>query len=159
MAAITLLASGSVLDDSNSFDVGSLPLAKLAPVVHDHLEARQRWMNTLAQQRRLQAEQKMATKERIAERARQREEEIRQREAIREETARLSGLGLRAKNVPFWRDVERDFRRHRSECKRKQRRARTIAAKHTMLTRASDAQRSNRHISDGRKFSGRYGGF
>merc|ERR1711920_155857 len=64
MAAITLLASGSVLDDSNSFDVGSLPLAKLAPVVHEHLEARQRWMNTLAQQRRLQEEHSVPDRER-----------------------------------------------------------------------------------------------
>merc|ERR1712203_905706 len=78
MGAVTLLASGSVPDDSNSFDVGSLPLAKLAPVVHEHLEARQRWMNTLAQQRRLQEEHRMAERERRAERARQREEAFRQ---------------------------------------------------------------------------------
>merc|ERR1711920_623663 len=65
MGAVTLLASGSVLDDSSSFDVGSLPLAKLAPVVHEHLEARQRWMNTLAEQRRVQEEHRMAKRERI----------------------------------------------------------------------------------------------
>merc|ERR1711920_620494 len=163
LGAVTLLASGSVLDDSNSFDVGSLPLAKLAPVVHDHLEARQRWMNALARERRLREERQRAEEERIAEkiaeRARERKEAARQREAIRQETARLSGLCLRVKNVPFWRDVERDFRRHRSECKRKQCRARAIAAKHTTLTVPSAGQRSNRRISDGRKFSGRYGGF
>merc|ERR1712151_451425 len=101
----------------------------------------------------------MAEQERRAERAREREEARRQWEAIREETARLSGLGLRAKNVPFWRDVERDFRRHRSEFKRKQCRARAIAAKHAMLSLPSTRQRSNRRISDGRKFSGRFGGF
>merc|ERR1712151_712655 len=101
----------------------------------------------------------MAEQERRAERARQRKEARRQWEAIREETARLSGLGLRAKNVPFWRDVERDFRRHKSECKRKECRARAIAAKRTMVTMPSAGQRRNRRISDGRKFSGRYGGF
>jgi len=159
MGAVTLLASGSVLDDATSFHVGSLPLAKLAPAVHDHLEARQRWMNTLA---RTREEHRRAKQERIAERAeraRVREEAARQWEALRQETARLSGLGLRVKNVPFWRDLERDFRRCKSQLKRKQCRARAIAAKDTMLTTPSARQRSDRRISDGRKFSGRYGGF
>merc|ERR1712113_1027255 len=76
-----------------------------------------------------------------------------------QETARVSGLSLRVKNVPFWRDVERDFRRCKSQWKRKQCRARAVEAKHAMLTFPSARPRSNRRISDGRKFSGRYGGF
>merc|ERR1719330_1022986 len=73
MGAVTLLASGSVLDDTISFDIGSLPLAKLAPAVHEHLEARQRWMNTVARNQRLREERRREVQERIAERARERE--------------------------------------------------------------------------------------